>query len=336
MSVSVLPDIDLSAIRAGEKVTGWLSVAPRTDGNWWRLPVLAARGSMPGPTLVVLGAVHGDEYEGVETIPLAFGDIDMAELSGTVIMVPVCNLPAYEAATRNSPIDGMNLARVFPGKANGTVTERIAYALHEKVIRGADFMLDIHSGGVAGDIPTLIGYLHDDGEMGQKSLAAARAFGAPVLWGHPLPVPAGRSISSATDLGVPWLYTEAPAGGEARVDDVACFRRGVLNLLRHLEMLPGEPEVSDVVAHLVGDGNLDTVILSPVGGYFRAICKLLDHVKQGDVIGHIYDFFGQTLAEVCAEADGVVIFVRRLHRVHAGEGLAQTTHTLDDYLLIQD
>jgi predicted deacylase len=247
--------------------------------------------------------------------------------------VPVCNLPAFEAVQRSSPIDGLNLARVFPGKADGTVTERIAYALTEQLLRHADFLIDLHSGGVAADIPTLVGYLHDDGEIGQRSRAAAEAFGAPVLWGHPLPIPAGRSISAAMELGVPWLYTEASGGGFARPGDVACFRRGVLNVMRHLGMLAGAPTAPPSPVHLVGDGNLDVVTLAPCGGFFRAHVNVLDRVQRGDRLGTIYDLFGTQLAEIVAELDGVIIMVRRLHRVQVGDGLVQVTNTLDDYLL---
>ncbi len=320
------------ALAPGTKFSGWMPVAPRVDGKAWELPVLAVRGAHDGPVLVVLAAVHGDEYEGIEAIPLAFGDVNPTNVHGTLVMVPVCNLPEYEAAQRSSPIDGMNLARVFPGKADGTVTERIAHVLTERLIRRADFLLDLHSGGVTADIPTLVGYLHDDGDLGHRSRAAAEAFGAPVLWGHPLPIPPGRSISAAMELGVPWLYTEAAGGGLARAGDVACFRRGILNLMRHLGMLAGAPEVPDTALHLVGDGNLDIVTLAPCGGYFRAHVKLLECVQRGDRLGTIFDLFGQPLAEVRAEMDGVVIMVRRIHRVHAGDGLLQVTNTLDSYL----
>jgi predicted deacylase len=284
--------------------------------------------------LVVLGAVHGDEYEGVEAIPQVFAEIDPAALAGTLVMVPVCNLPAYEAALRNSPIDSMNLARVFPGRADGTVTERIAHALTEQLLRHADFLLDLHSGGVAYDIPTLVGYIHDDGELGQRSQAAAKAFGAPVMWGHPLPMPPGRSLSAAVALGVPCLYTEAHGGGTARIEDVACFQRGTLNLMRHLGMVAGAPNPPEQPVHLVGDGNLDVVTLAPAGGYFRPSVALLDTVQRGEPLGNIFDLFGKTLATITAEADGIVIMLRRLHRVHVGEGLVQVTNTLEDYLLM--
>jgi predicted deacylase len=330
-----MAEFDLAALAPGAKTTAWMAVAPRADGNWWGLPVLAAKGREAGPTLVVLAAVHGDEYEGVEAIPTAFGDVDASSLAGTLVMVPVCNLPAFEAAQRSSPIDGLNLARVFPGKVGGTVTERIAHHLTEKLFRHADFVLDLHSGGIAYEIPTLVGYLYDDGELGRRSRAAAEAFGTPVLWGHPLPIPPGRSISAAMALGIPWLYTEAPGGGFARRDDVACFRRGILNLMRHLGMVEGTPEVQENVLHLVGDGNLDIVTQAPVGGLFLPKVAVSDRVRKGDLLGAIVDLFGNTLATINARMDGVVIMLRRIQRVQVGEGLVQVTNTLDDYLSMQ-
>ena len=320
-----LDEFDQDALPPGTRITAWATVALRADGGAWRLPVLAMRGASDGPTLLVLAGVHGDEYEGVEAIPLAFGDLQPDALRGTLILVPVCNLPAYVAAQRNSPVDGLNLARVFPGKANGTLTERIAHWLTANLLHRADFMLDLHSGGAHYDLPTLVGYIHDAGALGQRSLAAARAFGAPVLWGHPLPLPPGRSIAAATSLGIPALYTEASGGGYARPDDVACYRRGIHNLLCHLGMLDGTPQTPPVTHHLLGDGNLDQVISAPVAGYFRAAVELLQEVTAGQPLGTLYDLFGANVADITAPADGVVILLRRFHRVHAGEGLAQIT-----------
>jgi predicted deacylase len=330
-----MPGFNLAALPSGVKTTGWIETASRVDGGVWRLPLLAAKSIEPGPTLVVLAAVHGDEYEGVEAIPQVFEVVDPGALRGTLLMVPICNPPAYEAAQRSSPIDGLNLARVFPGRANGTVTEQIAYTLTEQLFRHANFLIDLHSGGVAYEIPTLIGYLHDDGDLGQRSRAAAEAFGAPVMWGHPLPIPAGRSISAAMELGVPWLYTEAPGGGYARPQDVACFRQGVLNVMHHLGMLAGAPQASEHALHLVGDGNLDIVTLAPAGGYFRPAVKVLDHVQRGELLGNILDFFGKTVATITSESDGVVIMMRRIHRVYVGEGLVQVTNTLEGYQSIR-
>lgn len=334
-----MSDFRVEDLAAGSKQTGWLTAAPGADGSAWRLPVLAARGTRPGPTLLALGAVHGDEYEGPAVIPEVFAAVDVAALAGTLLMAPICNVPAYEAIQRSSPVDGQNLARVFPGKADGTVTERIAYALTEQLLRHADFLLDIHSGGVAATIPTLIGYIHDDGELGRRSRAAAEAFGAPVMWGHPLPLPPGRSLSAATDLGIPSLYTEAPGGGSAAPEVVACFVRGTLNVMRHLGMLADapqmqpqtQPQTQPPTHHLVGDGNLDVVTHAPVAGFFRAAVQLLDEVRRGQVLGTLHDPFGAALAEITAPEDGVVILLRRLQRANVGDGLVHLTHTAAAY-----
>lgn len=325
----------LETLSSGTKITGRLTAAPRADGDAWRLPILAARGLEPGPTLLVMAGVHGDEYEGIEAIPKVFAAVDVTTLRGTLIMAPVCNLPAYEAAQRNSPVDGLNLARVFPGRADGTVTERIAHVLTDRLMRHADFLLDLHSGGAYYKLPSLIGYMHDNGDLGQRSWAAAQAFGAAVLWGHPLPMPPGRSLSAATELGIPSLYTEAPGGGYARHEDVTLFSRGVRNLMQHLGMLAGAPDSPDrggvPSVHLVGDGNLDVVTTAPCAGFFRAQVQLLDTVRPGQILGTVTDFYGTVQAEVRAHTAGVVIMIRRFHRVHAGEGLLHLTQTAAAY-----
>ncbi|MCZ6680008.1 MAG: M14 family metallopeptidase [Candidatus Poribacteria bacterium] len=321
--------LDIGQLPRQRKETGWLEVATQLDGGVCHLPFLYVTGRTAGPTLVVTAAVHGNEYEGVETIPRVFQQIEPERLQGTLVMVPVCNVPAYEAATRNSPIDGLNLARVFPGDAHGTITQRIAYFITEKLLKPADFFIDLHSGGMTAKIPTLIGYIHSDDELGKRSQAAAKAFGAPVLWAHPPPVPPGRSLSAATDLSVPSLYTEARGGGYARLDDVSCFTTGVLNVMKHLNMLDGEPQPRLMTHYLIGDGNMDTVISTPAAGYFRADVALLDEVNAGQRLGTVVDPFGEVVAEITTERAGVVIMLRRVHPVHVGDGLAHVTGRLE-------
>ena len=118
-------EFDIPKLPSGEKATGWLEVASRADGGSWRLPLLYVKGTAAGPTLAVTAAVHGDEYEGVEAVPRIFDQVYPSTLKGTLVMIAVCNMPAYEAGIRSSPIDGLNLARVFPGDPEGTVTQRI-------------------------------------------------------------------------------------------------------------------------------------------------------------------------------------------------------------------
>ena len=322
---------DVSGLPVGTKATDWLDVAGRADGGVWRLPLLYAIGAKDGPTLVVTAAVHGNEYEGIEAVPRIFEQVESDGLCGRLVMIAVCNMPAYEAATRSSPIDALNLARVFPGNAEGSITQRIAHWLAHKLIKTADFYIDLHSGTAEADIPTLVGYLYGDDELGKQSLGAAHAFGAPVLWGHPPPVPPGRSVSAATEFGVPWLYTEAPGGGRSTPEDVLCYVDGVLNVMKHLGMLSGPLKRRLVTHHLVGRGDLDAVISAPTAGLFQSDVDLLSEVRAGQRLGTIRDFFGQEISRVVADRDGVVVFLRRIPRVHVGEGLALVTGELSTH-----
>ena len=323
-------ELDISQLPRDSKASAWLEVSPRADGSDWRLPLLYVTGATAGPTLLVLGAVHGDEYEGVETIPEVFRRVASDGLRGALVMVPICNVPAYESVLRSSPIDGLNLARVFPGDPNGTITQRIAYWIAQKLIKPADFVIDLHSGGVTAEIPSLIGFTHSDDELGRRSRAGALAFGASVIWEHPPPMPPGRTLSAATDFGVPAVYTEAVGGGYAHPSDVSCFTTGVINVMKHLDMLDGHPQLRPVTHHLSGDGNMDSVISTPVAGYFRSDVALLDEVSAGQRLGAVRDPFGEIVAEITTENAGVVIMLRRIHRVHVGDNLAHVTGRLDN------
>lgn len=315
---------DVRHLARGAKHTVSLDVAPMPGGDWLRLPLLAVIGAQPGPTVVVLAGVHGDEYEGMLAIPQVFADLDPAALRGRVLMVPVCNVPAFVAAQRSSPIDGLNLARVFPGDPQGAITQRIAYWLGRKVIAEADLLIDLHSAGLAYHIPTLVGYYHADTEAGRMSQRVAWAFGVEVLWGHPDVAP-GRTVSFATERGIPWVYTEAPGAGRARPEDVVAFVGGVWNSLRLMGMAEGTVETAPPAHHLLGSGDLDRSIAANAGGLFVARVGLLDDVRVGDVLGEVRDPAGRALEVVRAPTPGVVISMRGLLRVHPGDGLFALT-----------
>jgi len=297
---------DLDRLRPGSRDSFVLPIMRLPDGGELNLPVLAATGQADGPTLTVLAGVHGDEYEGIRAIPQIFRAFDLAELRGRLIMVPVCNVPAYRTATRSSPIDGLNLARAFPGDAHGTVTQRIAHILTEQVIAPASLLIDLHSAGVAYSMPTLVGYPYADTAHGRASREAALAFGCNVVWAHPPdPSAGGRTISAAEALGIPWIYTEAAGGGRTLPEDVKCYRNGVLNVLR---------------CHLLGAGNTDAPIRVDTSGYFISEVALLDTVTTGHVLGHVLDFAGAPLETIRAHIDGRVVMIRGIPAIHAGAG----------------
>jgi predicted deacylase len=268
------------------------------------LPVVLLRGGRPGRTLVVTAGIHGDEYEGVRAIFDVIRELDPASMSGDLLCVPVANPPAFWEVSRCSPLDGANLARVFPGKTGGSITEAIAHAIDREVLPHADFFLDLHSAGVRCLMPTMVGYHTSDA----RAAAAARMFGAPVIWAHDVIAP-GRSVSAASARGIPWLYTEARGAGRIHPGDLAVYRRGILNLLRHLAVLPGEPEASLPEYFLYGDGNVDASITTERSGFLVPDVDLLDRVDKGQRLGTLLDLWGSPLEHFMAPADGVVALI---------------------------
>jgi len=156
------------------------------------IPLMIANGRRSGKTLVTFAGVHGDELEGVQAIQDVFAALNTDEMHGRLIAVPAANPPAVHAVQRLSPIDSLNLARTFPGKKDGSVTERIAYYLGELIIPQADLFLDLHSAS-ASLMPRMIGYDASETRTAANWRDAASRTEMPVAWDHPELGP-GRTI----------------------------------------------------------------------------------------------------------------------------------------------
>ena len=315
-------------VPVGAKETLYLDVAPLPKGDTLRLAVLVARGQAEGPTLLVLGGVHGDEYEGPHAVRTVFRALTTDQLRGTFIGVPVTNVPAFEAGTRSSPLDGLNLARVFPGSRTGTTTERIAHQVGNHLIGRCNLLIDLHSSGTHAAMPTLVGYYAHDSEVGRRSRAAAFTFGSPVVWGHSSLAP-GRTVSEATARGIPWLYTECPGGGWLHQDTAALYARGVTNVMRQLGMLLGEPEYEPPHYHLHGSGRIEDALAVRSSGFLLPAVQPLDRVRRGDLLGQVLGLAGEVQEELRATTDGVLIFVRTTPSVSPGDLAFMVTGEVD-------
>ena len=311
-------DFDPDALSAGERHRVYLEVGSHLDGQPLGVPLLCARSRQRGPTLVVLACVHGDEYEGMAAIHEVFRRLEPGRLRGTILAVPTLNLPAAAAVHRFSPIDHLNLARVFPGRPDGTVTERIAHYTDRHLIARADLLVDLHSAGSRYSMPTLCGYCTLGDAIGERSGAAARAFGAPVLWQHN-EVPPGRTLSAAHERGIPSVYAETTGGTWLRAADVEVYVRGVFNLMRHLAILDGPLEPGPPPLVLEGSGNLDFAITAEVSGYLRNAVGLLDAVAKGDLLGTVHDPWGDAVQEIRAPQSGRVVMRRETPLLLVGE-----------------
>ena len=313
--------------RLNSKEKAYFDIAQLSDGSTVRLPLLIVHGRRPGKTILVLGGVHGDEHEGPQGVREVFDYLKPQHLVGKFVGVPIANPSAHDLNERTSPIDNLDLARTFPGQSDGTITRRIAFQI-TKIIRKSDFLLDLHSSGADLDAPTLCGYIATDGEVGQITKKAAEIFGAPVVWEHPPGAPPGRTLSVAAEEDIPALYTESSGGGWLTKETVACYKAGVLNVMKYLEMLPGiKTKPNKVKHHIFGGGDLDRdSAVASTSGFLLGFAETLDSVKKGEMLGKIIDSFGDTLQEVKALSDGYVVFRRANPIVKSGDSLYLLAH----------
>ena len=284
-------------------------------------------GDGAGPTLTVLGGIHGDELEGVTAARIL---IDRAEkldspglLKGILRVVPVCNPSAFGARSRTSPIDGENLARVFPGDSSASVTRRIAHALTELVIRGADLLVDLHSAGLHYAMPVFAGYVENLATSPQ-SRAAASAFDAPITWQHEGTGP-GRSLSAAADLGVPAIYVEGSGGGALVGTDLDLYVRGLTRLLTHLGMVEEAHDPPGQGTWLRGDdGDVDSSLAATVAGHCVTRSVAGQVVTAGQVIAEIIDDDARVVQQILNPRQGsaTVMMIRRTAAVLPGDAIA--------------
>ena len=270
---------------------------------------------VPGPRFVVLGGVHGDETEGA----LAAGRLAASPpvpLRGAIDIVPVCHEAAFAADSRTSPIDGGNLARVFPGDRDGTPTEQLAHHLFTEVLDGADFLVDLHTSGQLYDMPFLAGYRGTKPHEGSAGERAAIAFGADFVWRHPRRSE-GRTVSVVEHA----IYCESPGGGATNPATVDAYIDGVLRVLVELGWTDSGPRPrTEPQVRVTGGGNLDSDMVSVAHhGVFLADVSRGDRVTAGQPLGRLIDVSGTVLEEVDASTDGHVMALKRRSPVVAGD-----------------
>lgn len=285
------------------------------------LPLMVARGSESGPTVVVVAGVHGDEYEGMEAIRCVFAALDPLKMRGTFLAIPVANPFAYEARARIAPlhIDGLNLARVFPGDPNGSPSRRLAFELLDFVERHVgpeDLFIDFHSGSADAPYATVIGYRDVPGAARERAEEIARHFGIERLWR--IPDASGPFNAETARRGIVTLGTETTGRAGCDPADVAAYVQGLRNVLAFLGVCPHWPSPARGTMTSRTTINVD----APDSGFFRRSVELYDRVESGDPLGTIIDHFGRPIREVVAPVAGEIWAIRSMPPARTGELLA--------------
>ena len=302
---------DLDFDRDGKQI-GELQLphSPHEDA-WGVIPIPAAViRNGDGPTAVLVGGVHGDEYEG----PIALGELiralDPASISGRLIVLPAINLPAVRAGRRTSPVDDLNLARAFPGDPDGTPTRQIAHYVAAELVPRADFILDLHSGGTSLEIMTVaLLRRHADPDLDARTEAAMRSFGAPLAVAAD-PGGARTLIAAAADAGKVAFAVELGRAGMVSPAALAIARAGVAGVLAHAGIMSGEATAyTGPLWRIAGD---DAFVYAPTDGVFEPLHELGAEVAAGQEAGriHVLDRPATTPTTVHFRAGGLM-FSRR-------------------------
>lgn len=289
------------------------------------------KGRTPGPRLLILAGVHGDEYTPMEAVRTLANRLVALPFSGAATLVPVANPGAFAAATRGGQ-DGLDMARVFPGRPDGAPTEQAAHTVSE-LIRCADALVDLHSGGRTMRVLPMSGYmLHADPDVLERQRRMSRAFGLPVIWGTDASLP-GRSLSEARDRGVPAIYVEYGGGEECDPVGVEACVAGCLGVMRELHMIDAATAAAHGAAVLPDDvlvvedpgpgaGHMQSGHPAPVAGFFRPVVRVGAAVHAGDPLGVVVDAFGDRCTVVRATGAGTVLVLRTVSSVREGDALA--------------
>jgi predicted deacylase len=288
------------------------------------LNVVEIQGSRPGPHLLITGGIHGDEFEPMSAIRELGRLLEPQALMGHVTLIPVANEPAYRCGRRTGE-DGLDLARTFPGCREGSVTQRIAFTVSQR-IRAADYYIDLHSGGTALRVWPMVGYmLHSNQEVLASQRRMARAFGLPVVWGTTSQLE-GRSLSVARDADVPAIYAEYLGGGGCDPRGLQAYVEGCLNVLATLRML--ERKTSDFTPEYVVEderpesGHMQICYPAPIPGLFVPAVQLGDAISVGDPIGRLLSPLNDESITVRSTQGGRVLALRDFAQVNHGDSLA--------------
>jgi uncharacterized protein len=288
------------------------------------IPVAVVNGSKPGPVLAIVSGAHGTEYASIIAVERLIQQLDPKALAGTVILVPLVNVPSFEQKIAHvNPTDAKSMNRFYPGKMDGTQTERASFLITREVVDKCDHLIDLHGGDLDESLRPY-SYWTKTGNEKQDAISREMllAFGLDTIIisaDRPKDPAASRYLeNTASTRGKPSITAEAGHAGTVDADDVQALVEGSLSVMRYLKMMDGAPKIVQApvwIERVAG-------ITSEVNGIFYPAVKRGAYVQKGMTIGSITDYLGRTIVEARAPESGVVLFIRAVPSMTKGETIA--------------
>ena len=315
--------VGTAADAPGKKATGYLVVPAGVDAGTM-LPVVVIEGGKPGPVLALVSGAHGTEYASIVALESVANLLDPAEISGTVILLPLVNVASFERKVPHlNPVDNKSMNRFYPGKADGTQTERVSFLITKEVVDRCDFLIDYHGGDLDESLRPYA-YWAPTGKEAQdrvsKEMVLAFGLDHIIVWrDRPTDLNATRYLdNTSTARGKPSIVVEAGYAGTVESDDVRLLVNGTLSTMRSLKMLAGDPHPIENPVWL--DRVADIISEGP--GIWYPLVKRGTYVQEGMEVGYVTDYFGNRIFEAHAPVAGVVLHINAVPSLQKGDNIA--------------
>jgi uncharacterized protein len=307
----------------GQKAYGVLKVPAGSDAGT-DIGVVVIHGARPGPALAIVSGAHGTEYASIIAVEKLIEAVDPAQLSGTLVLVPLVNVASFEQMVPHvNPVDNKSMNRFYPGKMDGTQTERASYVITKEVVDKCDHLIDFHGGDLDESLrPYSYWTVTGNEKQDEASKQLVLAFGLDhiiISADRPRDPSQSRYLeNTASTRGKPSFAAEAGHAGTVETDDVNALINGSLNVMRYLKMLPGaaKPVESPVWIEKLAN------IASDQNGIFYATVKRGTYVEKGMKIGYITDHVGRVINELRSPEAGVITFIRAVPSLKKGDTIA--------------
>lgn len=297
LKIKTKEELSLSRLEKGKVHRILVGLSDNPLGVSWKVPLIVLKGLEKGPVVGITAALHGNELNGISTIFKLIDSIDVKKLKGTLVLVPISNVPGYLMNQRFFS-DNVDLNRIMPGAAEGATSKIYAYQLTQKIVKKFNYLLDLHTAS-HGRVNTL--YIRADLDN-EKTRTLAYLQNPQIIVSKY--DEEGTLRSWANEQGIASITIEIGNPNSFQASLVDETLDGILNTLRYLKMIRGKVKdyIDDVV---ICDHSY--WIYSKTGGIIDVVVKLADQVEKGQIIAYVYDVFGQVKEEVRADRAGVVI-----------------------------
>ena len=288
------------------------------------IPVAVVNGAKPGPVLAIVSGAHGTEYASIIAVERLIQQLDPRTISGTVILVPLVNVPSFEQKVPHvNPVDRKSMNRYYPGKADGTQTDRASFAITREVVDKSDHLIDLHGGDLD---ESLRPYSYWTKTGNEKQDAFSRdmvlAFGLDTIIisaDRPRDPADSRYLeNTASTRGKPSITAEAGHAGTVEPDDVNALVNGCVSVMHYLKMLAGAPQMvqSPVWVERIAS------VTSDVNGIFYPLVKRGTYAQKGMKIGYVTDYLGKVIYEAQAPESGIVLYINAVPSMIKGGTIA--------------